>query len=836
MRVIDNDKLSIEGKGLRYKLLIIETLVFGLPFLLLLYVFYGNNVLFDVSQTLIFVFTLILILVGLIILRQIFDRFYSVATLMKVAQGGEVVKADLQKDRDELQDITSSFNTLVNKFERAGAELKRSVFDLLQIKELIEKAAKSLDIEVLLDLLLEKSMAVANANVGSVYIVEKEKGRFRVVASRRLGPALKKNTYLDIKGSIASYVLTHGKPLLVQDIETDSRIARQNDPKYGAPSFLIMPVFVREHLTATLNLSGKDQDRVFDTNDERVVSIMIGEIGFALENAQLHLRVEEHLRSLEDRTTELTRINDQLQQEIKERKRAEAALKRTYRFLKNILDSSSSISIISTDLKENILFWNKGAANIFGYSAEEVVGKKKISILYSDDVTQTEIKGVREMIMKEKKGINTKVREVTKEGRRLWINLNLTPRLDEEGRVIGILGIGEDITQRKHLEHALRDAQKMEAIGTLAGGIAHDFNNILMGILGNTTLMLLKMDSEHPHYEKLRNIQRYVQSGADLTRQLLGFSRSGKYEVKPSDINEILRKSSEMFGYTKKEINIHHKYVEGVWPVEVDRGQIEQVLLNFYVNAWQAMPAGGDLYLETENTTLEDEFVKPFGARAGRYVKVSVTDTGVGMDDATKQRIFDPFFSSKEMGRGTGLGLACAYGIIRNHGGIIDFFSEKGEGTTFNVYLPATEKRIAPEPPKLPEKALNGTETLLLVDDEDMIVDVGKMLEEVGYKVLIARSGREAIERYKENREDVSLVILDMIMPQMGGGETYDRIKDMDPGVKVLLSSGYSVDGEAAGILNRGCDGFIQKPFDIIQVSRKIRGILDKPAPAHTLN
>jgi two-component system cell cycle sensor histidine kinase/response regulator CckA len=232
----------------------------------------------------------------------------------------------------------------------------------------------------------------------------------------------------------------------------------------------------------------------------------------------------------------------------------------------------------------------------------------------------------------------------------------------------------------------------MEAIGTLAGGIAHDFNNLLMAIQGRTSIMLMDKDSSHPDFGHLKGIEGYIGSAADLTKQLLGFARGGKYEVKPTDLNELIKKETRMFGRTKKEITIHEKYEDNLWPVEVDRGQIQQVLLNLYVNAWQAMPSGGELYIRTQNVTLDENYLKPHQFEPGRYVQISITDTGIGMDKATRERIFDPFFTTKEIGRGTGLGLASAYGILKNHGGFINVYSEKGHGSTFNIYLPASEK------------------------------------------------------------------------------------------------------------------------------------------------
>ncbi len=300
-----------------------------------------------------------------------------------------------------------------------------------------------------------------------------------------------------------------------------------------------------------------------------------------------------------------------------------------------------------------------------------------------------------------------------------------------------------------------------------------------------------------------------------------------EYEVRPVDLNGFIKKQNRMFGRTKKEITIRGKYEKDLWSVEVGQGQIGQVLLNLYVNAWQAMPGGGVLYLATENVIFHKSDVKPFSAASGRYVKISVTDTGVGMDKATREKIFDPFFTTKMMGRGTGLGLASAYGIIKNHNGFIQVYSEKGEGTTFTIYLPASDKEVLVEK-KSNGDILKGSETILLVDDEDMVTDVAQeLLERLGYRVLLADNGKTALEVYEKNRERIDLVVLDMIMPDMGGGDTYDGLKKLDPAVKVLLSSGYSINGQVTEILGRGCNGFIQKPFKMNELSQKIREVLE---------
>ncbi len=415
-------------------------------------------------------------------------------------------------------------------------------------------------------------------------------------------------------------------------------------------------------------------------------------------------------------------------------------------------------------------------------------------------------------------------RLVAQDDQVMWVEVNAV-QINWDGKP-ATLNFLRDITLQRKLERQLQLSQKMEAVGTLAGGVAHDFNNLLMGIQGRTSLMLLETDPIHPHFEHLKEIENYVKRAAKLTKQLLGFARGGKYVVKPTDVNDLIEKSSQMFGRTKKEITIYKKYHDQIWTVEIDRSQIEQVLLNIFVNAWQAMPAGGDLYIQTKNEILDENLAGAYGVRPGKYVAISITDTGIGMDGKTLKRVFDPFFTTKDKERGTGLGLASAYGIIQNHDGMIIPESEKGRGATFHIYLPATEKLVIDEQ-KDDQKILVGTETILLVDDEEMIIDVGaQVLKKLGYEVLTARDGKEAIEVYQQNRQKVAMIILDLIMPEMGGGETYDRLKEIDPKVKVLLSSGYSLDGQATEILNRGCNGFLQKPFSIRDLSQKLRQII----------
>jgi two-component system, cell cycle sensor histidine kinase and response regulator CckA len=407
------------------------------------------------------------------------------------------------------------------------------------------------------------------------------------------------------------------------------------------------------------------------------------------------------------------------------------------------------------------------------------------------------------------------------------VSLYLQPLKDNGNRAIVILN---DVTDQKHMEARVLQSGKMETAGTLAAGIAHDFNNLLMAIQGNVSLALFGMNPSHPNYERLKSIEKRIRSGAKLTAQLLGYARKGRYEVKPVDLNRLINEIAYTFGRARKEITIHRELAEVLFSIEADQGQMEQALLNLFVNAADAMPFGGSLFLKTGNTTHEEMKGRLYAPKPGNYILLTVRDTGTGMDNETKEHIFEPFFTTKEMGRGTGLGLASAYGIIKGHGGYIDVESEKGVGTTFSIYLPATKAEVSAytEEKERPIENSRRSESILLVDDEHMILDVAKqMIEVFGYEVLTAKGGKEAIEVYETSRDRIDIVVLDMIMPEMGGGETYDRLKEINPDIKVLLASGYSIDGQAKEIIGRGCNGFIQKPFNMEKLSRKIREILD---------
>ena len=508
---------------------------------------------------------------------------------------------------------------------------------------------------------------------------------------------------------------------------------------------------------------------------------------------------------------------------ISERRKRDEAL-RTSEETNRVLLNAASSAVFLIDARGIVLAANQATRDRMGQG--ELVGRPIAEFLPPEVAERRRQKGLE--VIRTGRPLEFEDECL---GRSYWTSIH--PIHDEGGAIIRLAVYSRDITddkqaaeERKRLTLQLQQAQKMEAIGTLAGGIAHDFNNLLMAIQGNVSLVLFDLEPSDQRHRLLTNIEKLVGSGAELTAKLLGYARRGKYESRPLRPNDLVRETAETFGRMRKDIRIHCDLADGLKRIIADRGQLEQVLLNLFVNAADAMPNGGQLLLETRNATHHDIPAKGYTVNPGDYVRLSVRDTGVGMDRETMVRIFDPFFTTKRMGRGTGLGLASAYGIVKGHGGYIDVESEKGAGSVFFVYLPATDQPPAPEA-KAGRQAEPGAGTVLLVDDELSVLEVtARMMERLGYTVVMAASGHEALTLYRGDPGRFRLVILDMIMPETGGGEVFDELKRINPEVRVLLASGYSMQGQARTIMNRGCTGFIQKPFTMDDLSLKLQAAL----------
>jgi len=521
--------------------------------------------------------------------------------------------------------------------------------------------------------------------------------------------------------------------------------------------------------------------------------------------------------------------------DVTEFKRTQEELRRSEKRYRDLFDSVSDL-IYTQDLEGRFTDANRALARIFGYELDEFIGRKAADFMKPElrDLFNAEyVEGIK------KKGHYEGITSYfTKDGRKIYLEYRSSLIRPEEGEPF-ISGIARDVTDRilaereiKKLNKQMLQAQKMEAVGTLAGGIAHDFNNLLQGILGYTQILIMPRDESDPDIASLRQIEKAANRASELTRQLLTFSRKVESKPRPVNLNQEVHEVEKLLKRTiPKMIDIELHLEEGLETINADPSQLEQVIMNLGVNARDAMPEGGKLVIETENVFLDESYCRDhLGARPGKYVLLSISDTGFGMDKDTLEHIFDPFFTTKEVGKGTGLGLAMVYGIVKSHEGYIMCYSEPGQGTAFKIYLPViegnTEDRILEKKEKtIPER---GNETILLVDDEELLRDIGKdMLEQFGYTVLLAQDGESALELYSE-KKNISLIILDLIMPGMGGKRCLEKLLTMNPEIKVVIASGYSINGHGKDALEAGARAFVSKPYELKQMLQVVRKVLDE--------
>ncbi len=432
-------------------------------------------------------------------------------------------------------------------------------------------------------------------------------------------------------------------------------------------------------------------------------------------------------------------------------------------------------------------------------------------------------------VLDEGKRLEVEEKNLTPGGMRT-VRVVKTPLRDGDGRLVGVLGIFWDVTEQRAAEGQMRQAQKMEAVGQLAGGIAHDFNNLLTAILGNLALILDDLAADDPHRVLLATAEKAAQRAANLTGQLLGFSRRTVLRTEALRLNAAV---DEILGLLRRTIDprvtLEERRAPDLWTVRADPGQMNQVLMNLCLNARDAMPDGGRLLLETENVTLSPDYARlHLEGRAGEFVRLRVSDTGHGIAPEVRARVFEPFFTTKGPGKGTGLGLAMVFGIIKQHRGWVDCYSEVGHGTRFDIYLPRAPAGEEAAPALRAGPPGRGHETILLADDEPMILGLGKtILQHHGYQVLLAEDGEEAVRVFEERRADIGLVVLDLTMPRLSGRDAFRRMMQIDPGVRVVFASGYSAEVLGDGERAQAC-GFVGKPYRPDDLARTVRAALDR--------
>jgi two-component system, cell cycle sensor histidine kinase and response regulator CckA len=513
---------------------------------------------------------------------------------------------------------------------------------------------------------------------------------------------------------------------------------------------------------------------------------------------------------------------------IEEWRRTQEALRESEQRYRSLFEESID-GVYSVLRDGQITDANASFCRLFGYTKQEMIGKP-MGELYSDPAERLRFQ--REI---EQTGFLKDYEVKLRKKDRTEIDCLLTSavHLGPDGSIVGYRGILRDLTSRKALQRQLLQAQKMEAIGTLAGGMAHDFNNLLQAILGYSDLLLMKKDPDDVDRKKIEVIQHAARDGADLVARILTFSRRAESLRRPVDLNEEILKAQKLVSRTvPRMIEIKLVLAENLAIIDADPAQIEQILLNLVVNAQHAMPDGGQLLIETSNISLSREYLSGhLGAKPGKYVLLSVSDTGVGIARDVQDRIFEPFFTTKTDGEGTGLGLAMVHGIVSQHGGHIRCYSEPDIGTSFKIYFPVSATEQLWESAETGEMPLFGNETILLVDDDDRVREMAQeMIRQRGYQVLTARSGEEALEVYAAHR-NISLIVLDLIMPGMGGKKCLEELLRVDPAVRVIVASGYSSVCLSQEEREMGAIDFISKPYDAKDILGAIRTALDKIHP-----
>lgn len=515
--------------------------------------------------------------------------------------------------------------------------------------------------------------------------------------------------------------------------------------------------------------------------------------------------------------------------DITERKQAEEALRASEAKYRSLIENLTQ-SVFLKDRHLRYIAVNGPFCRSVGRTAEEEVLGKTDFDLYPRTLAEKYraadthvLQEGRRLELEEQNLIGGKLRTVQKVK---------TPVLDEHGNIAGVLGIFWDVTDQRNLEAQLRQAHKMEAVGQLAGGIAHDFNNLLTGILGNLSLAIADLPAGNPSRELLTNAEVAALRAAELTRQMLGFSRRTPLRPQPLDLNAAIEETVRLLRRTfDPRIQVEVKAAPDLWKAEGDAGQIGQVLMNLCLNARDAMPRGGALTLETANVTLDATGARSsIEGRPGEFVLLRICDTGIGMAPEVQEHIFEPFFTTKEPGKGTGLGLAMVFGIVKQHQGWIQCTSEVGQGTVFDIYLPRLAVTAAPSAaPAALDGVRGGRETILLADDEEVVGRLGQtILERHGYRVLTAADGAEAVEIYRRQPDDIDLVILDLAMPRLSGAEALSELRTINPVVRVLISSGYSSDEDLRAVERAGVLGFVAKPYRPADLARRVRTALDE--------
>lgn len=717
---------------------------------------------------------------------------------------------------DEVETLGQAFNQLVcesdlqrsrleadlEKHERADQQLHQQNEYLQALHETTLGLIKRLDVASVLQAIVVRSGRLVGTEHCFLYLVNSNGIEMSMVHQSGIYDSLIHHPVKRGEG-ISGRVWDAGEPIRVDDYsQWDGRLPDADRNVLHAMAGV--PLKVADEVIGVLGLAFIDKGIVFNDQQMELLA-QFGELAsLALENA---------------------RLNEESQRELAERERAEEHLRKL-----SVAVEQTPVSIVITDISGTIEYVNPYFTKVTGYSAEESLGQNP-SMLKTGETSNEEYRALWETILSGDKW-HGEFHNRKKDGDLYWEQALIAPIRDNSYAITHFIAIKEDITERKQLEGQLRHAQKMDAIGQLAGGIAHDFNNILTAIVGYASILQLKLPDGSALKKNAEQIAATAERGATLTQGLLAFSRKQTSNPVVVDLNEIINRVHQLLlRLISEDIRLEINLAPQSLAIMADSGQLEQVLMNLATNARDAMSHGGSIVVSTETIMLDNYFVLARGfGRPGRYALLTFSDNGDGMDADIVKHIFEPFYTTKELGKGTGLGLSIVYGIIKKHNGYILCHSTIGLGTIFQIYLPLLDLVPAAFEDTAQEKGedAHGTGYILLAEDNETTRVFGKeILEEFGYPVIQAVDGEDALEKFKAGGTQISLVILDVIMPKMNGREVYEAMRALDPHARILFCSGYPKDVVVSqGGLDEGMN-YLAKPFTPKELLMKIREVLE---------
>lgn len=698
-----------------------------------------------------------------------------------------------------MSDYKAKYEELQNKYREL--ESANSLTNKKQkiIDEVLHDISVELDINTILDLVAVKARELIKAETLVVPIINEEQQRYYYLAASGKNADSIIGTSFPINVGMCGWVLTSKSPLLFGK-EHEMLMGQQTEWEDSMESALLVPLISRGRIIGGLSGLGKQGETSFDNDDKTVLELFARHISLVIDNAIIFKKHEE------------------------EKERAEVTLR------------SIGDAVITTNTNGEVTSMNPVAERLTGWSEQDAMGLLLPDIYrVMDTVTRRRVKNPVDSVLKQGEIVEISSRKtlLNKDGTEFHITDNAAPIKDNNNMTIGVILVFHDITKHRQTEEALRRSQKMDAIGQLSGGIAHDFNNILSAILGNIELLELQASLEDKTLKRFKTIKHSAQRAADLTRQLLGFSRMTATSKKATNINQVIEDMQTLVVHSlTPQVEVKQQLADDLWLTEIDRGDFEDVLLNLVLNARDAMPGGGRVTVETSNCSLDESYcaLNP-DVSPGDYIELAVSDSGIGISAADQERIFEPFFTTKPQGKGTGLGLAMVFGFVKRSRGNIKIYSETDIGSTFRLYLPraSSKKMQAAADGKKSLDMPRGNETILVVDDEIALLKlVEETLQLQGYNVITAENAANALQKLAEVPE-IHMLFSDVVMPGgMNGYELAEKVNASQPGVKVMLTSGYTEMAMARNGQARFNATLLSKPYTLAKLSQRVREMLDE--------